>query len=112
LTDEAGVLDMLQAARRIAEYTSSIDEATFFSDWRAQSIVLHQTMILGEAAKRISEDFRAEHPDIPWRRIAGMRDVLIHGYDEVRLPDVWSAATNDVPALVPALERTAPQEEQ
>src|SRR3989304_3480213 len=101
---------MLQAARRIREYSDTIDETTFLSDWKAQSIVLHQAMILGEAAKRVSDGVRQQHSDVPGRQIAGMRDALIHGYDEVRLRDVWTAATVNVPALVPLLERIVPEE--
>lgn len=102
---------MLRAARRIREYSDTIDEATFLSDWKAQSIVLHQIMILGEASKRVSDDFREEHPEIPWRKVAGMRDSLIHAYDRIELGTVWNVATADVPALVPLLEQIAPGEE-
>lgn len=108
--DDASVLDMLRAARRITEYVGTIDEETLVSDWKSQSIVLHQTMILGEAAKRTSEEFRRSHPEVPWREIGGMRDRLIHAYDRVRLGIVWRTASVEIPRLVEVLEPLAAEE--
>jgi uncharacterized protein with HEPN domain len=61
-------------------------------------------MVIGEAAKRLSEGFRNAHPAVPWRRIAGMRDHPIHGYDTVDLNEVWKAVDSDVPALLAYLQ--------
>lgn len=99
------------APRGIRDFAATIDEAKLASDWQAQSIVLHQIMVLGEAAKRVSDGFRELHTDVPWRKIAGMRDSVIHGYDRIRLDVVWNVATVDVPGVVPLLERVAPSEE-
>jgi uncharacterized protein with HEPN domain len=60
-------------------------------------------MVIGEAVKRLSEQFRNSHPEIPWFEIAGMRDVLIHRYDDVELPLVWRAATDRISKIVPLL---------
>ena len=65
-------------------------------------------MILGEAVKRLSPEFRAQHPTVPWQDIAGMRDILIHRYDNVELDEVWEAVTRDVPRLLAYLEPLAP----
>lgn len=65
-------------------------------------------MVLGEAVKRLSEDYRSQHPAIPWLLIAGMRDKLIHGYDIVDLDEVWKTATHDVPDLLLWLEPRLP----
>lgn len=61
-------------------------------------------MIIGEATKRVSTEFRASHPEIPWKEMAGMRDVLIHDYRDVDIPNVWTAVTESIPALLEALE--------
>lgn len=57
-------------------------------------------MIIGEAVKRLSEEFRNSHPNVPWNLIAGMRDKLIHGYDTVDLDQVWQTASFDIPELL------------
>jgi uncharacterized protein with HEPN domain len=68
-------------------------------------------MVIGEAVKRLSLEFRARHSGIPWSDIAGMRDHLIHGYDIVDLEEVWKTVTVDVPDLLTALEPLAPSRE-
>ena len=102
--DAATILDMLQASQRAVE---GLDDSTLqqlTADWKIQSIVLHQLLILGEATKRLSPEFRATYPDIPWQRIAGMRDILIHGYDIVDLETVWLVITKELPDLISFLE--------
>lgn len=59
---------------------------------------------MGEAAKNVSAEFRAAHPEIPWKAMAGMRDVLIHAYRTVDRDAVWSAVMVSVPALIASLE--------
>jgi uncharacterized protein with HEPN domain len=70
-----------------------------------------RAFVLGEAAKRLSPELRARHPDIPWRAIAGMRDRLVHGYDDVDLDLVWKTVSEDLPALIARLDRLAPREQ-
>ena len=101
--DEATLVDIVNAARLISDFVAELDERRFQTDIKTQSAVLHQLLVMGEAAKRLSADFKAVHPDIPWRLIAGMRDKLIHEYDEVDIPQVWSTASRDVPQLLAAL---------
>jgi len=64
---------------------------------------------LGEAVKRLSVEFRERHSDVPWSRIAGMRDRIIHGYDSVDLDEVWNAVTIHVPELAARLEPLMPR---
>ena len=109
--DEATLLDIATAARLVLEFTEGMDEAGFLDDVKTQSSVLHQLMVLGKAVKRLSDDFRAGHPEIPWPLMAGMRDKLIHGYDIVDLEQVWRTATRDVPDLLHWLEPRLPKEE-
>ena len=79
--DESILLDVARAAQLILEFKQGLDKATFLGDIKTQSAILHQLMIMGEAVKRLSAEFRADHPEIPWALIAGMRDKLIHGYE-------------------------------
>lgn len=82
-----------------------MDKAEFLADIKTQSAVLHQLMVMGEAVKRLSRDYREQHPHIPWKVMAGMRDVLIHGYDIVELNEVWKTANEDVPRVLPLLKQ-------
>jgi uncharacterized protein with HEPN domain len=68
-------------------------------------------MVMGEAVKRLSKEFRAGHPQIPWPLIAGMRDKLIHGYDIVDLEQVWQTADSDVPALLAEIGPLLPKQQ-
>lgn len=76
--DDAHLLDILRAARLAIEFKGTVEQSEFLGDAKTQSAVLHQLLIVGEAVKRISPEFRAAHPEAPWRAIAGTRDKLIH----------------------------------
>ena len=88
-----------------------MDRAAFLGDIKTQSSVLHQLVIMGEAVKRLSADFRARNPQVPWALMAGMRDKLIHSYDIVDLEEVWQTANRDVPELLHWLEPRLPYPE-
>jgi len=107
--DSATLLDIAKAAGLVLEFTRDMDETAFMSDAKSVSALLHQVTVIGEAVKRLSPEFRNAHSDIPWKRIAGMRDKLIHGYDHVDLEEVWRAATRDVPELLAYLEPLLPK---
>jgi uncharacterized protein with HEPN domain len=109
--DEATLLDIATAARLALEFTKGMNKAGFLADIKTQSSVLHQLMVLGEAVKRLSDDFRAHHSEVPWTLMAGMRDKLIHGYDIVDLEEVWETVNRDVPDLLRWLEPRLPKAE-
>lgn len=107
-SDEAAILDILKAARLAQSFVSGMDKDQFVKDVKTQSSVLHQLLVLGEAVKRLTEDFRNQHSHIPWKEIAGMRDMLIHQYDAVDLDEVWKTLTADLPSLISLLDKLAP----
>jgi uncharacterized protein with HEPN domain len=102
---------MLRGCRRALEYASDLDEATFMGSNLHQDAILRQLIIVGEAAKRVSDGFGASHPEVPWRRVAGFRDVVVHEYFRVDLTEVWRIVQEDLPALLAVLEPLVPPEE-
>ncbi len=106
--DDAHLLDILKAARLAIEFKSTADKPEFLKDAKTQSAVLHQLLIIGEAVKRISPEFRAAHPEVPWKLIAGTRDKLIHFYEGVDLEEVWKMVNSDLPQLITQIEPLAP----
>jgi uncharacterized protein with HEPN domain len=80
------------------------DKVEFLEDQKTQSAILHQLLIIGEAVKRVSPEFRAAHPEVPWKLIAGTRDKLIHFYDGVDLNEVWKMVISDLPQLIRWIE--------
>ena len=102
--DEVTLVDIAQACRSIQEFIRGMDRGGFLEDLKTRSATLHQLLIAGEATKRLSLDFRGRHPEIPWSEMAGMRDVLIHGYDQVDLEEVWKSASVDIPDVLAKIE--------
>ena len=89
------------------EFAREINYASFVLDRRTVNAVIRSLEVMGEAAKRIPEEIRRKYPDIPWKRMAGMRDKLIHEYAGVDLETVWDAITEELPPLKPLLEKLA-----
>ena len=109
--DPESLLDIAKCARLIIEFSRDINPGDLKENLLIQSALLHQFMVLGEATKRLSIQFRAEHAVIPWAQIAGMRDNLIHDYEDVNLALVWRAIENDVPQLLAYIEPLLPRQE-
>lgn len=102
--DAATLLDMLEACRSALDFLGTMNRAAFLADKKTRSAVLHQLLLLGEAAKRLSPGFRDRYPQIPWREIAGLRDRLIHAYDRVDLDMVWIVVQRRLPMMLKFLE--------
>ena len=102
--DRASLLDIVNAANRILNFAKGIDKSVLESNEEKQSAILYQVLVIGEATKRLSPEFRAQHPQIPWKDIAGMRDILAHQYDRVDLKTIWDVIHNDIPELLEYLK--------
>jgi uncharacterized protein with HEPN domain len=106
--DPAYLWDMLDAARRVVEFTRGIDFAAYVGDPMRRMAVERALEILGEAARRVSESFRKAHPEIPWRDLVGQRNVLAHDYGEIKQDRIWETATQHAPGLIGMLEPLLP----
>lgn len=102
--DKLYVIQILERLDRIQRYSSSGKEA-FLASEIAQDAVTRNFEIIGEATKRISARLREAHPEVPWKRMAGFRDVLIHNYMGTDLNEVWRIIEHDMPGLRSILEK-------
>ena len=103
--DQLGRLrDILEAARLIARYLTDTTEADFRADMQKQDAVMRRIEIIGEAAAHLSDATRQAVPELPFRRMRGMRNIVAHEYANVDLNIVWQVATVHVPEVYAALE--------
>ena len=102
--DSATLLDISNAANLAYTFLDDLTKDAFLDDVKTQSAVLYQLLVVGEAVKRLSREFRKQHDHIPWSLIAGMRDHLIHAYDTVDWEEVWSTVSRDIPDLLQQIE--------
>lgn len=110
-SDEILLLDMLLAAQEAVDFLSGTTWETFQADRMRQMAVIKAIEVVGEAASRVSPEFRAAHPQLPWPQIVGMRHQLVHGYFEINWQRVWQTVQEDLPALIELLRPLVPPEE-
>ena len=100
---------MLSAARKILRYAEGTTRETLPAIPMRLDAVLYEIVVLGEAARRLSEEIRAAHPEVPWREIIGMRSIITHGYDQVDDDELWQVIERDLPDLMSKLEKILAQ---
>lgn len=103
-TDRDFLIDMDQAIHRISEYTAGMSFDSFMHDTKTQDAVIRNLEIIGEAAKHISSELRAKHPDVPWKNMGRVRDRLIHHYFGVNLDIVWQIVVEELAPVAARLE--------
>jgi uncharacterized protein with HEPN domain len=96
---------MLDAASRLRSLARERGRSAFAADDVLQLAVLHLIQRLGEGASRLSADFRTGHPEFPWGEMIGMRNRIVHGYDDLDPDMIWRVATDDIEPVIAALER-------
>jgi uncharacterized protein with HEPN domain len=102
--DRERLAEILDSAKLALSYLSGISREQFFADPQCQDATIRRIEIIGEAARRISDETKAGHPHLPWHEMTAMRNVMIHQYDEIDLSVVWDTVQTDLPTLIAALE--------
>lgn len=108
--DLAALVDISEAIQLINQYIEDVDRYDLSENVEKQDAIIRRITIIGEATKRLSKEFRSQHPKIPWKQIAGMRDVLSHDYDEIDLDEVWIVVKQNLPQLLTYIQPLIPSE--
>ncbi len=99
------IRDMIGFAEKCLTYTEGMDQQQFVANGKTYDATLRNLELIGEAATRVPDEIRTDHPDIPWRMIIATRNRLIHAYLGIDDDTVWSIIQDDLPVLIPALQR-------
>jgi len=110
--DAANLLDMLTAARRVFSYVAGKRYADLESGGLLRDAGERPLDIVGEAARRVSPEYREIHPEIPWTRVIAQRNVIAHEYGDIKLEWIWLVATERIPELIGVLEPLIPPPEE
>ena len=102
--DNAYLEDILHAAESIQRFIANVSFEQFRTNEEKYEAVNRKFQIIGEAARRLSPEARDAFPEIPWKLITAMRNIIVHDYDEVDLDVVWDTARNDLPPLIKKLD--------
>jgi len=98
------VEDILDAMNKAEALLEGFSFSQFTTDYRTNFAVIRALEIIGEATKRLPEELRNRYPDVPWKGMAGMRDRIIHGYDNVDFEVIWDVVRLDIPQIKPKIE--------
>lgn len=98
MKDQKKLQDILDAIAAIETYAVS-SYADFLADAKTQDAIFYNLIVIGEAANQISEAFQEQHYQIPWSAMIGTRNIIVHGYDQVKLPIVWEILQGDLAGL-------------
>ena len=99
------ITDIIDSVAEITEFIEGLDYEMFSEDRKTTNAVIRSLEVIGEAAAKIDQDLRDRYPEIPWVRMAGMRNKLIHEYFGVDLEIVWEVCTAEIPPLKPSLKK-------
>ncbi|HET6385532.1 MAG TPA: DUF86 domain-containing protein [Armatimonadota bacterium] len=100
---EVYLVEMVQAAQRIASYIEGMSRTDFLADHKTRAAVVREIEIIGEAARQIPEGLRASHPEVRWAELARLRNLYIHAYHAVDYTLVWRTATATIPRVAAAV---------
>lgn len=107
--EAAHLWDMLEAARLVLEFTQGCSFEQFMEDIKTRLAVERELEIIGEASRRLSEDFRSRHPEIPWKDIVGLRNIISHQYHKIDYRQIYTIARRRIPELIGRLAPLVPR---
>ena len=108
--DDTYLVDILESAKIALDYVSGKSWDDFYEDMQCPDAVVRRIEIIGEAARRVSQERRDQHPQIPWREMTSMRNLVIHECDVVDINQVWDTVQNKLPPLIEELGKIVPPE--
>jgi len=108
--DDTYLVDILESAKVALDYVFDKSWDEFYRDTQCQDAVVRRIEIIGEAARRVSTETRAKYPEIEWREMTSMRNLVIHEYDVVDVGQVWDTVRNKLPPLIEKLMKIVPPE--
>lgn len=103
--DQVYIGHMIDTAQKAISFVAGLSREDFDNDEKLQLAITHLLQIIGEAARRISLEFRNTHPEIPWKAIVGMRSKIVHDYFNTDNDVIWETVNNDLPSLVSQLNK-------
>lgn len=106
--DDVYIGHMLDTARKARSFVEGITREDYDQDEQLRISLAHLLQMIGEAARRVSEAFRNEHPELPWKQIIGMRNKVVHDYMYIDEDVVWETVMDDLPVLIEQLEALSP----
>ena len=101
--DRGYLLDIRESAMLAIQYIEGKTEKEFYGDTKMQDAVIRRFEVIGEAARRISDECQSAYPGLPWMEMIGMRNIMIHEYDNVDPQIVWNTVKNSLPDLIDAI---------
>jgi uncharacterized protein with HEPN domain len=106
--NQQSLIDISDSIFLIFEYIRETNWTQFSGDLKARDAVIRRLTIIGEATKRLSNEFRDSHPEIPWKQMAGLRDVIVHDYDEIDLDVLREIVDVNLPEVLQNLQPLLP----
>lgn len=106
------MLDIDYYGRNIISFVSGMTQAEFATDQKTTAAVMYAIAVMGEATKRLSDEFRENHSHLPWRELAGLRDRLVHDYRNLDLDILWDVISVEIPVLLTNLEPLLPERDE
>jgi len=104
------ITDILESIKKIQNYVDDMEFDDFQKDEKTIDAVIRNFIVIGEAARNVPDDISAEYPNIPWRVMGDMRNFAVHEYWGVELSTIWKTIQDDLPPLVPSLNRVIDSE--